>query len=54
MDRAELLHHASHYRDVALRVTNAPIRAGLLDLAATYEALAKEVEKGTAANPDRQ
>ena len=48
MDRTELQERASHYRELAARVTDEQARAGLLDLAGQYEALAKEVAAGTA------
>ena len=47
MDRAELLQRASRYRALAVGATDEPTREALLDLAEQYEALAKEVEKGT-------
>ena len=52
MDRTELLQHASRYRDLASRVTDQRTRDGLLDLATRYEALAREIEKGTADTDD--
>jgi hypothetical protein len=38
MDAAELLERAHHYRMMALRVTDAQTREGLLELAERYEA----------------
>jgi hypothetical protein len=52
MDRAELLQHAARYRDLAVRMTDGQTRAGLLDLAERYEALAKEIEKGNSDDSD--
>ena len=40
MDRTELLERANRYRELAVRVTDEQTRAGLLDLAEKYEALA--------------
>jgi hypothetical protein len=47
MDRAELLQRANRYRDLATYMTDGQTRAGLLELAEKYEALAREVEQGT-------
>ena len=52
MDHGELLRRASHYRELAARMTDQQTRAGLLDLAGRYEALAREVVKETADHPD--
>ena len=44
MDRAELLQHATRYRELAAGMTDRETREGLLDLAAEYEAVAREFE----------
>jgi len=53
MDAAGLLERAYHYRMMALRVTDAQTREGLLELAERYEALAREMEQGRR-NPNDQ
>jgi hypothetical protein len=53
MDAAGLLERAYHYRMMALRVTDAQTREGLLELAERYEALAREMEQG-GRNPNDQ
>ena len=45
MEAAELLERAHHYRMMAIRVTDAQTREGLLELAERYEALARELEQ---------
>ena len=42
MDPAELLTRAARYRALAARITDEQARAGLLELAEKYEALAQE------------
>jgi hypothetical protein len=46
MDRAELLRHASRYRDLAAGTLDEQTRAGLLELAERYEVLAGEIDEG--------
>ena len=41
---ADLLIRANRYRGMAARVTDGQIRMALLDLAAKYEALAREMQ----------
>jgi hypothetical protein len=50
MDAAELLERAHHYRMMAIQVTDAQTREGLLELAERYEALARE--RGRAESTD--
>ncbi|HZI75885.1 MAG TPA: hypothetical protein VFD73_18045 [Gemmatimonadales bacterium] len=45
MDSAELLERAHRYRIVAAGLTDEQTKAGLLDLADKYEALARELEQ---------
>jgi hypothetical protein len=47
MDAAALLARANHYRDLAARMLDEQTRAGLLELAERYEALAREVQGNT-------
>ena len=42
MDRTELIDRANHYRDLASRVTDQQTKQGLLELAESYEVLARE------------
>ena len=42
MNRTQLFERASHYRTMAARVTDEETKAGLLELAENYEALARE------------
>ena len=44
MDHADLLQHATRYRELAACATDRETREALLDLAAEYEALARELE----------
>jgi hypothetical protein len=44
---ADLLIRANRYRGMAARVTDEQIRMALLDLAAKYEALAREMQQTT-------
>jgi len=44
---ADLLIRANRYRGMAARVTDEQIRMALLDLAAKYEALAREMKQTT-------
>ena len=44
MSRHELFERASHYRTMAARVTDEETKAGLLELAENYEAMARETE----------
>jgi hypothetical protein len=43
MDSAELCERADHYRMMAIQVTDAQTKEGLLELAEQYEAWAREV-----------
>jgi hypothetical protein len=44
MDDADLLARATHFRELAARVTDEQTRSGLLELAERYEALAREIQ----------
>jgi hypothetical protein len=44
MDVADLLTRAARYRVLAAEMDDEPTRAGLLELAEAYEALAREME----------
>jgi hypothetical protein len=46
MDSAELRERADHYRMIAIQVTDAHTKEGLLELAEHYEARAREMEQG--------
>ena len=46
MDSAELRERADHYRMIAIQVTDAQTKEGLLELAEHYEARAREMEQG--------
>ena len=48
MDSAELRERADPYRMMAIQVTDAQTKEGLLELAEQYEAWAREVGKGGA------
>lgn len=41
---ADLQTRAAHYRDLAVRVTDEQARAGLLELAEKYEAIARQMQ----------
>ncbi|HEY7579704.1 MAG TPA: hypothetical protein VH855_19100 [Acetobacteraceae bacterium] len=46
MDDADLSARATHYRELAARVTDEQTRLGLLELAEKFEALAREAQAG--------
>jgi hypothetical protein len=56
MHSAELRERAEHYRMIAIQVTDAQTKEGLLELAEHYEARAREMEQGrvSAVGPPRQ
>jgi hypothetical protein len=51
MDRANLLQRANHYRELAARVPDEQIRAGLLDVAEGFEALAEQAREKASDHP---
>jgi hypothetical protein len=53
MTSIELLERAHHYRMMAVQVTDAQTREGLLELADQYEAKAREMEQGRAESNDQ-
>jgi putative protein kinase ArgK-like GTPase of G3E family len=53
MDSAELRERADHYRMIAIQVTDAHTKEGLLELAEHYEARAREMEQGGAESNDQ-
>jgi hypothetical protein len=54
MDAAELLTRAARYRALAARVTDEQARAGLLELAEKFEALAKEAQAADRPKPQSE
>jgi len=53
MDPADLRERAHHYRMIAIQVTDAQTKDGLLELAEHYEARACEMEQGGAESNDQ-
>ena len=53
MDSAELRERADHYRMIAIQVTDAQTKDGLLELAEHYEARARVMEPGRAESNDQ-
>ena len=54
MDAADLLTRAARGRALAARVTDEQARAGLLELAEKYEALAKEAQAADHPKPQSE
>ena len=53
MGIADLLARAAHYRELAAGITDEQTRAGLLELAMKYEAVAQEIQADNEPKPTK-